>query len=486
MASLQDILYGISIDSVIGTTSLDVTSIHFDSREVKVGSVFVAVRGAQVDGHEFISKAIELGAKVIIGEEFKEVVKGITYVQTKSSALSLGVLASNFYGNPSKDLNLVGVTGTNGKTSTVTLLFNLFRDLGYNVGLLSTVENKINNAVIPSTHTTPNPIALNELLRQMVAGGCTYCFMEVSSHAIVQGRINGLVFKGGVFSNITHDHLDYHGTFKEYIRAKKLFFDYLPKSAFALYNADDRNGSIMVQNTKATIYSYGLKSMADFKVRILENTFHGLFLNVDGEELSVRLIGEFNAYNVLAAYSVAILLEEDKQEVLASVSNLNTAEGRFDYILSKDKCIGVVDYAHTPDALKQVLHTIKGIRQGNEKIYTIVGCGGDRDISKRPLMAQIAAELSDMAILTSDNPRSEAPDLIIEDMKAGLNPVTKTKSLSITDRREAIKTACALAQAGDIILLAGKGHEKYQDINGVKHPFDDKEELVNAFKQLGK
>lgn len=487
MAQLKDILYKVSINELVGTTNVDILSIEFDSRKAKAGVAFIAIKGFTVDGHDYITKAINLGCKTIICEVLPSaIVDGVNYVSVKDSSEALGLMAANFYDNPSTKLNLIGITGTNGKTSSVTLMFKLFRALGYNIGLLSTVENKINDDIIPATHTTPDPVALNDLLAKMVKAGCTHCFMEVSSHAVVQRRIAGLDFKIAIFSNITHDHLDYHGDFKSYINAKKLFFDCLSKDAIALVNEDDKNGLVMVQNTKATVKTYSLKTSSDFKAKILENTFEGLLLNMDGEEVYVKLIGDFNAYNLLAVYATAILLEEEKLEVLASLSVLESAEGRFDYMISKEKIVGIVDYAHTPDALAQVLNTIGKIKEGNASLYTIVGCGGDRDVTKRPEMAKIAVENSDMVILTSDNPRSENPDLILKDMQAGVPITGVRKTLSIADRREAIKTACAMANGGDIILLAGKGHEKYQEIKGVRHPFDDKEELVGAFELLDK
>jgi len=399
----------------------------------------------------------------------------------QNSAVALGIVSANFYGNPSDQLKLVGVTGTNGKTTIATLLYKLFRDLGYKCGLLSTVENQINGKVIPATHTTPDPVALNGLLRDMVDQGCDYCFMEVSSHAVAQHRIEGLKFSGGIFSNLTHDHLDYHKTFDAYLKAKKAFFDTLPKTAFALTNIDDKNGSVMLQNTKAHKKTYGLKNMADYKVKILENEFHGLLLNIDGNEVWFKLVGNFNAYNLLAVYAAAMLLDQDKSKILVSLSKLSGAEGRFDAVVSPNKVIGIVDYAHTPDAVQNVLTTIHDLRKGTEQVITIIGCGGDRDRTKRPVMAAMACEWSDKVILTSDNPRSEDPGEIIKEMEAGVTGANKKKTISIVDRREAIKTACHLAQPGDIILLAGKGHEKYQDIKGVKSHFDDREELQEQF-----
>lgn len=485
MKLLSDILYKTRLDEVIGSTNLAISSVTFDSRKVKKDSLFIATRGTAVDGHNFIDKAIEQGAAAIVCEVLPEVQKeNITYIRVLDSSAALGYIACNFYDNPSEKLKLVGITGTNGKTTTVTLLFNLFRGLGYSVGLLSTVQNKINNTVIPSTHTTPDALALNELLAQMVEAGCQYAFMEVSSHAIVQHRITGLKFTGAAFSNITHDHLDYHKTFDEYIKAKKRFFDNLPDDAFAVTNKDDRNGMVMLQNTKAHKYTYGLKTVADFKCKVLENHLNGLLLNMDGNEVWVKLIGSFNAYNVLVVYAISQLLKQNKTQVLTTLSNLNSVEGRFQYVKSKSGVIAIVDYAHTPDALKNVLETIKDIRTGNEQVITLVGCGGDRDAAKRPVMAQIACEYSNKIILTSDNPRSEEPEEILNQMQAGINPVDMKKTLRITDRKEAIKTAVTFAKTGDIILIAGKGHEKYQEIKGVKHPFDDFEIVKEAFELL--
>ena len=485
MKLLSDILYKTRLEEIIGSTNVAISSVTFDSRKVKKDSLFIATRGTASDGHHYIELAIEAGAVAIVCEDLPETLKeNVTYVKVLDSSASLGYIACNFFDNPSEKLKLVGITGTNGKTTTVTLLFNLFRGLGYNVGLLSTVENKINTTVIPSTHTTPDALSLNELLAKMVEAGCQYAFMEVSSHAIVQHRITGLKFTGAAFSNITHDHLDYHKTFEEYIRAKKMFFDNLQDDAFALTNKDDRNGSVMLQNTKAKKYSYGLKSIADFKCRVVENHLNGLLLSIDNQEVWVKLIGSFNAYNVLVVYSIAILLKQDKVQVLTTLSNLNSVEGRFQYIKSKNGIVAIVDYAHTPDALKNVLETIKDIRTGNEQVITLVGCGGDRDAAKRPIMAQIACEYSNKVVLTSDNPRSEDPEDILNQMQGGINPVEMKKTLRISDRKEAIRTAVAFAKGGDIILIAGKGHEKYQEIKGVKHPFDDFEIVKENFKTL--
>lgn len=478
MKHLKDILYGVSLQQVIGTTNARVPALAFDSRLVQPGTLFIAIKGTLSDGHQFIGKAIEQGAAIIVCEELPEkLVDGIRYVKVDNSAKALGIIAGNFYDHPSADLKLVGITGTNGKTTTATLLFQLFRELGYKTGLISTVQNQVNEEIVPSTHTTPDPIALNQLLRSMVDAGCDYCFMEVSSHAVAQYRIEGLQYAGAVFTNITHDHLDFHKTFENYLKAKKQFFDGLKSTAFALTNTDDKNGLVMLQNTLAHKKFYSLKGMADYKAKIIENQFNGLLLNIDNEEVWFKMVGSFNAYNLLAVYATAMLLDQDKLKVLTALSRLHGAEGRFDYIISPNGVIGIVDYAHTPDAVLNVLHTIRDIRKGNEQVITIIGCGGDRDKTKRPVMAQVACEGSDKVILTSDNPRSEDPEQIIREMEEGVSPTNRKKTLSITDRREAIKTACHLAQPGDIILLAGKGHEKYQEIKGVKYPFDDKQLL---------
>lgn len=485
MRLLTDILYKAGLEEIIGTTNVAVPCITFDSRKIKKDCLFIAVRGTAVDGHAFIDKAIESGAIAIVCEEIPaERQENISYIKVKDAHYALGIIASNFYDNPSQKLKLVGVTGTNGKTTTVTLLYNLFKSLGYTVGLLSTVKNKIQNEEIPATHTTPDAISLNELLSKMVEKGCQYAFMEVSSHAIVQHRVTGITFAGGVFTNITHDHLDYHKTFNEYIKAKKMFFDNLGEDAFALTNKDDANGLVMLQNTKAHRVTYALKSPADHKCRIVENHLNGLLLNIDSKEVWVKLIGSFNAYNVLAVYTAAVLLKQDAVNVLTALSTLNSVEGRFQYLKSDGGIIGIVDYAHTPDAIKNVLETIKDIRTGNEQVITLVGCGGDRDAAKRPVMAHIACQLSNKVILTSDNPRSEDPEEILNQMQQGVDPVDAKKTLRISDRKEAIRTACSLAKQGDIILVAGKGHEKYQEIKGVKHPFDDFEILKETLKTL--
>lgn len=467
---------------------MDVSDVQIDSRKVKKGSAFIAVKGAAADGHQFIDKAIENGASVVVFEEMPARSKdNVVYVQVENSAVAASYMAINFYGRPAEKLKLVGVTGTNGKTTIATLLYKLFTRLGYTCGLISTVENMIGDQVVPATHTTPDAISLNQLLRQMVDAGCSHVFMETSSHAVHQHRVTGLLYAGGIFSNITHDHLDYHKTFDEYIRVKKAFFDSLPSSAFAISNADDKRGTVMLQNTNAKKYYYSLKTVADFKGKILDNSLSGLLMMVNEVEVNFRLIGEFNAYNLLAVYGVAICLGEDKQEVLTAMSMLTGAEGRFDYIISpKEKVIAIVDYAHTPDALLNVLATIKKLKRGFEQVITVVGCGGDRDRTKRPVMAEAACEHSDKAIFTSDNPRTEDPAQIIKDMEEGLAAAYKRKYISIVDRKEAIKTAISLAKPEDIILIAGKGHEKYQEIKGVRNHFDDKEVVKEFFELLDK
>lgn len=479
MRQLQDILYGVSITNVVGSTDQQISAVELDSRKVEPGCLFVAIKGTLSDGHAYIAQTVAAGVTAVVCETLPEkLTEGVTYVQVADTSVSLGTIAANFYEHPSTKLRLVGVTGTNGKTTIATLLFNLYKALGYRTGLISTVQNQIEDTIIPSTHTTPDPIALNQLLSEMVSAGCDFCFMEVSSHAVAQHRIAGLQFEGGIFSNLTHDHLDFHKTFENYIKAKKAFFDMLPKSAFALVNLDDKNGMVMLQNTKATKKTYALKQMADFQARILENRFSGLHLELDQVDVYCKLVGSFNAYNLLAAYGAAVLLGEDKMEVMTKLSNLSGAEGRFDYVTSPEKVIGIVDYAHTPDAVQNVLSTIQDIRKGTEQVITIIGCGGDRDKTKRPIMAQVACDWSDKVILTSDNPRTEDPLEILKDMEVGVSPTNQRKTITIADRREAIKTACHLAKPGDIILLAGKGHEKYQEINGVRHHFDDKEVLM--------
>ncbi|MBL7889045.1 MAG: UDP-N-acetylmuramoyl-L-alanyl-D-glutamate--2,6-diaminopimelate ligase [Bacteroidia bacterium] len=487
MKLLKDILYKAGIIEVVGSTNIAITALSFDSRKIEKDSLFIAVKGTLSDGHKYIDDTIFKGAIAILCEEIPvNQNEKVTYIKVKDTSAALGIIAGNFYDNPSEKIKLVGVTGTNGKTTTVTLLFTLFKKLGYKVGLLSTVKNQINNDVIPATHTTPDAIQLNAMLRQMIEKGCTHCFMEVSSHAVVQNRIAGIHFTGAVFTNITHDHLDYHKTFDEYIKAKKKFFDGLGSDAFALTNRDDVNGEVMLQNTKATKRSYSLRSMADFKCKVIENQFSGLLLNIDNQEVWSKLIGSFNAYNLLAVYATAVLLKEDKTNVLTTLSTLSSVEGRFQYIRNSNGVVGIVDYAHTPDALQNVLKTINDIRTGNEQVITVVGCGGDRDAAKRPVMAKIACDMSNKVILTSDNPRSEEPEAIIKEMQTGVDAVNYKKTISITDRSEAIKTACSYANDGDIILIAGKGHEKYQEIKGVKHPFDDMEVLQENLKLFEK
>lgn len=481
---LERLLENLPILKLEGSTDKNIKKIEFDSRKAEQESLFVAVKGVTVDGHDFIGKAVEQGAEVIVAErKIDNLKKGLTWIIVEDSAEALGLLAAEFFDHPSKKLKLVGVTGTNGKTTVATLLFQLFTAMGFKAGLLSTIENKIGTKVLDATHTTPNAVALNELLAEMVESGCDFAFMEVSSHAISQSRIKGLEFDGAIFTNLSHDHLDYHKTFRAYIDAKKKFFDDLPKSAFALVNIDDKRGNVMVQNTSAKIYRYSLHSMADYKAKIIENNLTGLHLDIDNTEFFSRLIGDFNAYNLLAVFGAATLLDFDRMEVLQALSDLRTAEGRFDYVIdSNNGRVGIVDYAHTPDALEKVLNTIFELRKDDVKIITVVGCGGDRDQKKRPKMAKVAVDYSDQVILTSDNPRSEDPHAIIKDMEAGLPAYGKHKSLSIEDRATAIKTACRLAQKGDIILVAGKGHEKYQEIKGVRHPFDDKEILKEEFQ----
>jgi UDP-N-acetylmuramoyl-L-alanyl-D-glutamate--2,6-diaminopimelate ligase len=485
---LQEILYKVRIRSVLGSTNIAVKDLQIDSRKVTAGSCFIAIKGTAADGHSFINKAIENGATAIVCEILPASVnEAITYVEVEDSAAAAGYMSHNFYGEPSAHIKLVGVTGTNGKTTIVTLLWKLFTGLGYKCGLISTVQNQIGSTVIDATHTTPDSISLNALLKQMVDEGCTYVFMECSSHAIHQRRIAGLNFAGALFSNITHDHLDYHKTFDEYIRVKKSWFDSLPATAFAISNADDKRGAVMLQNTVAKKHFYSLKTMADFKGKILDNSLAGLHMIIDETDVFFRLIGEFNAYNLLAVYGAAICLGEKKNEVLQVLSSLQGADGRFDYIVSKkERIIGIVDYAHTPDALLNVLATIKNLRQGNEHIITVVGCGGDRDKTKRPIMAEVACEHSDRVIFTSDNPRSEDPLAILHDMEVGVKVVARKKYISIADRKEAIKTAISLSKNEDILLIAGKGHEKYQEIKGVKYDFDDKKVLTELFELLEK
>jgi UDP-N-acetylmuramoyl-L-alanyl-D-glutamate--2,6-diaminopimelate ligase len=485
LKTLSQILATSKVKSIQGNADIEILAIVFDSRKVQQGTCFVATRGTTVDGHQFIATAISAGAIAIVCEELpNEILPTITYVLVENSSEMLGLLASSFFDNPSSKMKLVAITGTNGKTSNATLLHHLFRELGYNVGLLSTVQNQINEEVIPATHTTPDAVALNQLLALMLSKGCTHCFMEASSHAIHQYRIAGLELDGAVFTNITHDHLDYHGTFDNYIKAKKKLFDDLSSNAFALANYDDKNGRVMLQNTKATKHSFALKTIADFKGKLLANTLQGLQMEINGTEVWFKLIGAFNAYNLLSVYAVAVLLGEDEREVLTTLSGLNTAKGRFEQFRSTTGITGIVDYAHTPDALENVLETINDLK-GDAQVITVVGCGGNRDAAKRPVMAEIAAKLSDKVILTSDNPRNEEPQDILNQMQAGLKSAAHLrKTMQVSDRKEAIKVACTLAKAGDIILLAGKGHEDYQEIKGVKYPFDDKKVLIETLKLL--
>jgi UDP-N-acetylmuramoyl-L-alanyl-D-glutamate--2,6-diaminopimelate ligase len=485
MRELKDILYKVPLTSSFGNMSVEVKGIAFDSRKVEPGFLFAAVKGTLSDGHQFIGKAVELGASVIMCEKLPEAVnESITYVSVKDSAFALGVAASNFYNNPSEKLKLVGVTGTNGKTTTVTLLYQLFSRMGFKVGMISTVENRIADQIIPSTHTTPDPVQLNALLLKMAETGCTHAFMEVSSHAVDQERIAGVKFAGALFTNITHDHLDYHKTFDNYIRAKKKYFDDLGSDAFALVNADDKRGMVMLQNTKAKKYSFGLKKMVDYKGRILTNSIEGLELEIDNRNVWFKMIGDFNAYNLLGVYGAAVLLGENPDDVLVHLSSLKGAPGRFELVAPGSKFTAIVDYAHTPDALKNVLDTIAQFRTGAEQVITVVGCGGNRDKTKRPLMASIACKLSNKVVLTSDNPRDEDPMDIIRDMQTGILPTEARKTLVIADREEAIKTACMMANGKDIVLIAGKGHETYQEIKGVKYPFDDREVVERMLKMF--
>ncbi len=487
MSVLKDILYKVNIERVVGTTSVMVQDLHFDSRKVVLNDVFIALKGSLVDGHEYIEKACNNGAIAIVCEVLPEqLINGITYVQVADSHLALAYMAANYFDNPSDSLQLVGITGTNGKTTIATLLYDLFQKAGFQTGLLSTVAIKIGDEIHPATHTTPDSITINNYLRKMVDAGVAYCFMEVSSHGIHQKRTDGLHFAGGIFTNLSHDHLDYHKDFKEYRDVKKSFFDHLPKTAFALVNKDDKNGPVMLQNTKAKKYTYSLQGMADFRAQILENQFNGLLLKVDNQELWTKLIGRFNAYNVLAIYGAANLLGLDTMETLQLISTLKSVDGRFQYWSSPTNITAIVDYAHTPDALKNILETINAIRTGNETLITVVGCGGDRDTTKRPKMGEIAAALSNKVIFTSDNPRTEDPEKIIEAMEKGVSPSHFKKTMSITNRKQAIKTACQMAANGDIILIAGKGHETYQEIKGERFDFDDFKIVNELLTQLEK
>ncbi|MBP5257396.1 MAG: UDP-N-acetylmuramoyl-L-alanyl-D-glutamate--2,6-diaminopimelate ligase [Prevotella sp.] len=483
--TLSELLVNVNPKSITGDTQIEITGVNIDSRRIENGHLFIALKGTLTDGHKFIGKAIDSGAKAVLLEDMPEEIRdGITYIQVDSTEDVAGTVATLFYGDPSRHLKLVGVTGTNGKTTIATLLYNMFRKMGHKAGLLSTVCNYINGREIPASHTTPDPIELNRLLAEMVAEGCEYAFMECSSHAIAQKRIGGLYFQGGIFTNLTRDHLDYHKTFENYRDAKKAFFDALPKKAFAIINADDKNGQYMVQNTKAEIKTYSVRQMADFKARILECHFEGMYLEVDGREVGVQFIGKFNVSNLLAVYATAIMLGKQPDDVLVVLSTLKSVSGRLEPINSPQGVHGIVDYAHTPDALSNVLSAIHDVLNGKGKVITVCGAGGNRDKGKRPIMAQEAVRQSDQVIITSDNPRDEEPQDIINDMLAGLTQQQRKKVLSITDRTEAIRTACALAQKGDVILVAGKGHETYQEIKGVKHHYDDREVLRKIFDEL--
>ena len=479
---LNEVLKNIHPIKIVGDAEVEITGVNIDSRRIKAGHLFIAMKGTQVDGHQFIGKAIELGAKSILCEDLPEPVTGVTYVQVASTEDAAGKVATLFYGDPSRKLKLVGVTGTNGKTTIATLLYNMFRKFGHKVGLLSTVCNYVDDQPIPADHTTPDPIELNELLAKMVEAGCEYAFMECSSHAIHQKRIGGLKFAGGLFTNLTRDHLDYHKTFENYRNAKKAFFDGLPKDAFAITNADDKNGMVMVQNTKATVKTYSTRTLADFRARILECHFEGMYLEIDGREVGVQFIGKFNVSNILAVYGAAVMLGKKPEDILLVLSTLHSVSGRLEPIRSPEGFTAIVDYAHTPDALANVLNAIHEVLDGKGHVITVCGAGGNRDKGKRPLMAQEAVRQSDRVIITSDNPRFEEPQAIINDMLAGLNDQQLRKVISIVDRKEAIRTACMMAKRGDVVLVAGKGHEDYQEIKGVKHHFDDKEVLHDIFK----
>ena len=487
MITLKDILYKVSLEKVVGNTAVAFRELQFDSRKVGLDDVFIAIKGTQSDGHQFIKKAIDQGALAVVCQQIpKEIINGITYLQVQDTQQALAIMASHFYGNPSRELQLVGVTGTNGKTTIATLLYTLFTSAGYKVGLLSTIKVIIGATEHAATHTTPDSLAINKYLRQMVDAGVAYCFMEVSSHGIDQKRTEGLHFAGGIFTNLSHDHLDYHTSFKQYRDVKKSFFDGLPKTAFALTNADDKNGPVMLQNTKARKYTYALKTIADYKAQILENQLQGLLLKINNQELWVKLIGNFNAYNLLAIYATAEQLGLEELEILQLLSTLESVDGRFQYLVSEGKITAIIDYAHTPDALKNVLETINTIRSGNEQLITVVGCGGDRDVEKRPKMGAIAAQLSTKVIFTSDNPRSENPDTIIQHIEAGVPPQHYKKTIAISDRKQAIKTACQMAKQHDIILVAGKGHETYQEIQGVRNEFDDRKTISELLIALNK
>jgi len=484
---VKELIQKIANAEIFGNENISVVHLTYDSRSVGEGSMFFAVKGTQVDGHNFIEEVISKGVAVILCEVLPtKIDESVTYIKVDNSTEAMAFIAAEFYDQPSQKLKIIAVTGTNGKTTVATLLFKLFRSFGHHVGLLSTVQNQIDEDIIPATHTTPDSIKINELLEEMVERECEYCFMEASSHAIDQNRVKGLNFEGIIFTNLTHDHLDYHKTFDNYIKAKKKLFDEVNEDAFALVNKDDRNGMVMMQNTKATRYTYSLKSMADFKGKIIESDFNGMLLNINDDEAWYRLVGNFNAYNLLAVYGAAFLCGKSKMDIITHLSNIESVKGRFDYCRSSNGVIGIIDYAHTPDALKNILTTINEIRTGNEQLITIVGCGGNRDATKRPVMADVASELSTRVIFTSDNPRNEDPELILDEMQKGVKPLNYKKTLRVSDRKEAIKNAVSIAQKGDIILLAGKGHEDYQDIKGVKHHFDDKEILTETFKLFDK
>ena len=487
MKKLKDILYKVAVETVYGSTDVSINKLVFDSRKVIKKDVFIALKGTVIDAHQYIFSVIEQGASVIVCEDLpRELVDGVVYVLVNDTKEALAIMADNFYGNPSQRLKLIGITGTNGKTTIATLLYDLFKKAGYKVGLLSTVKILVDNDEFPATHTTPDSLMINHYLKQMVDGGVTHCFMEVSSHGIHQKRTKGLFFTGGIFTNLSHDHLDYHSSFAAYRDVKKSFFDDLPKSAFALVNIDDKNGNIMLQNTEARKVTYALKTVADYKAKILENQLNGLLLSINTHEVWTKLIGNFNAYNLLAIYATANLLEIEQVESLRLLSELESVSGRFQYLISDFGITAIVDYAHTPDALKNVLETINTIRTFNEKVITVVGCGGDRDKTKRPKMAHIATQLSNQTIFTSDNPRSENPQTIIDEMEAGVDPQNFKKYISIVDRKQAIKTASSMAEKGDILLIAGKGHEAYQEINGVRTHFDDYQTITEILKQLQK
>lgn len=483
MKLLKDILYKVRLEEVIGNTNIAVESIYHDSRLVTAQSLFIALRGRTTDGHKYIPDVIARGADVIVCETLpEEKQKDITYIRVADTWETLAILASNFYDNPSSKMKVVGVTGTNGKTSVATICYKLYLQMGFQAGLLSTIENRIGKKLLPSTHTTPDALAVQKLMAEMVKSGCTHCFMEVSSIALDQKRSYGIDFDVAIFTNITHDHLDYHITFDNYIKAKKIFFDTLGSNAFALVNVDDRNARVMVQNTKAKVRTFSMKTFADFKVRILEKELRGMHLTIDGKEIWVRLTGEFNAYNILCAYASAVLLGQDTMSILTALSTIEPIEGRFNTVISKDGITGIIDYAHTPDALQNIIDGIRDVMKSGTRLITVVGCGGDRDKSKRPVMGKLAATLSDQAIFTSDNPRSEEPGAIIQEMKTELSAALAQKVLSITDREEAIRSAVSIARPGDVILVAGKGHEKYQEIKGVKRDFDDKKVVTETFK----